>query len=219
MRFHSSLRCVLLLPLIAVAASTAGAQEPKAGVVVGYPADVGVFWQAAERVALRADVGFSSSRSEFSSEFGLGFGSLTPAVVTTTSSSSTTSIGLAALFTLRNEDNLRLYIAPGGAIQLVRHTIETEFASGSLPAGTFPVEGEASDTARGHQLQMMFGGQYRLRDRVAVFGETGLVYQTSEFPQLSASLSIPGATQTRSERNSRSTQTGVGGMAGLVLFF
>jgi hypothetical protein len=218
MPFSSSSRIALVIGVVTLFAGAATAQEKTVGLVVGYPADVGVLWQTAERVALRADLGFNLSGFESSSAFGFTSASLTPSMVTTTSKTATATFGLSALVTLRNQDNLRLYLAPGGAIQLVRHSVETEFEGGSLPAATFPAEGEASDTTRGHQFQLMFGGQYRLRDRVAIFGETGLVYQTSSFPQIGTSLSIGGAT-TRAERDSRSTNVGVRGLAGLVLFF
>lgn len=67
----------------------------------------------------------------------------------------------------------------------------------------------------------MFGGQYRLRDRLALFGETGLAYRRSTFPALSTTLSIVGSvvSSTSSEPDSRTTNVGLQSTVGLVLFF
>jgi hypothetical protein len=218
MRFSSPLRAGLILSVLTVAfAQDAAAQEKKVGLVVGYPADLGVLWQASERVALRADVGFTFNTTDISTQSGLSFGSSVPTTITTTSSSANTSIGLSALFTIRNEDNLRLYIAPRGALQLVHYSVEADVEPPSAQSSTRP--GEASDVTHGYEAEFMFGGQYRLRDRVAVFGETGLSYRQSSFPRLTTTFSVGGASVAQSGPDSHSTSLGLRGSAGLVLFF
>ena len=190
------------------------------GLVIGFPLDVGVLWQTTERVALRADVGFSFNTFESSNETGLSFGSGARSTITTTSSSGFTTIGLSALFAIRNDDNLRLYVAPRGAIEIVSRSVETEIVPPPGQSSRLPVV-EASDSSRGHEVDLMFGGQYRLRDRLALFGETGLAYRRSTFPALSTTLSIVGAvvSSTSSEPDSHTTNVGLKSTVGLVLFF
>ncbi len=213
---YSSLRVALILStLTAVFAPAAAAQEKTVGLVVGYPIDVGVLWQASARVALRADVGFSFYT--FESNQSLSLGTTVRSSVTTTSSTGSATLGLSSLFTIRNDDNLRLYLAPRAAIELTRQSHETVFDP-PLPSSSRNLD-EVSDTARGHEFDVMFGGQYRLRDRLALFGETGLAYRRSSYPSVSTTLSILGSSSSESERDSRTTFFGLRSTVGLVFFF
>lgn len=122
---------------------------------------------------------------------------------------------------IRNDDNLRLYAAPRVAIEIVSRSVETEIVPPpSGQSSRLPVS-EASDSSRGHEFDVIFGSQYRLRDRLALFGETGLAYRRSTFPTLSTTLSIAGSVSTTgSEPESRTTNVGLRRSAvGLVLFF
>ncbi len=219
MRFSLFLRVAAIFSVMAFA-SVSEAQEKKVGLVIGLPLDVGVLWQTSERVALRADVGFGFNTYESSNESGLSLGSGVLSTITTTSSSSTTTIGLSALFTIRNDDNLRLYIAPRGAIELAHHSFETEIVP-PLPAelSRLGLAGEVSDSSEGYEFDAMFGGQYRLRDRLALFGETGLAYRRSVFPSLTTTLSIGSVSTTRSRPDNRTTNVALRSSVGLVLFF
>jgi hypothetical protein len=215
---YSSLRVALILSIVtAVFAPTATAQEKTVGLVVGYPIDVGVLWQASARVALRADVGFGFNTFE-SSQSGLSLGTTARSTLTTTSSSGFATVGLAALFTIRNDDNLRLYLAPRAALDLTHQSNETAIDP-PLPSSSANFA-ERSETSRGYEFDVMFGGQYRLRDRLALFGETGLAYHRSSFPSVSATLTIGGGVGSgESDRDTTTTFFGLRSTVGLVFFF
>ena len=180
MRLSASLRVALILSAITVLAQVAEAQEKKVGLLIGVPLDVGVFWQTSERVALRADVGFSFNTFESSNSAGLSLGSGARSTITTTSSSNFTTIGLSALFTIRNENNLRLYLAPRAAIEFTHSSVETEI---DPPTSTITVGGEASGSTRGHEYGVAFGGQQAARP-------AGLVWR--DRPGVPA-IGVPGA--------------------------
>ncbi|HZR23016.1 MAG TPA: hypothetical protein VFA59_05460, partial [Vicinamibacterales bacterium] len=42
-------------------------QEPKIGLVMGYPAQVGVLWNASDRIALRPEFGFTHDSNDSTS--------------------------------------------------------------------------------------------------------------------------------------------------------
>ena len=218
MRMTFLSRVTVTASLVIAFASVARAQEKSVGLVVGVPLDVGVLWQTSERLALRADVGFSFNTFESSSQVGLSIGGVRPTITTTTSSRVTT-IGLSALFTIRHADNLRLYLAPRGALQLTHQSVETEVEPSSPPSSITSLGGEGEDSAQGYELNAMFGGQYRLHDRFAVFGETGVAYRRSELPVVITTLSIGGTSTGDFGRESRTTSIGLRGTVGLVLFF
>src|SRR5262245_31016959 len=98
-----------LLPRAAAAQDT-----PKLGLVMGYPAQVGILWNLSEKVAIRPEVNWTHSTSESpvtSTTFG-------PTGVTTTTQSLTTTesnafgVGVSALLHVWKQDALRVYVSP-----------------------------------------------------------------------------------------------------------
>lgn len=213
---NSSIRvAALVVVLTAAFPPSVAAQEKTVGLVAAFPIDAGVFWQASERLAFRVDAGVFSNTFQSSSRFPSGLGGSTVSF-TTTSRSTSTSLGLSALFTIRNEDNLRIYVAPRVSMNLMRQSSETDVDGGAASSLTFARN--SSDSSTGYGFAAMAGGQYRLHDRVAVFAESGVEYVRSAFPQVTVSLTVAG-TPDRDDSRDRSTSIGTRGNVGLVFFF
>ena len=151
--------------VFALAVAPAAAQPTRAvGVTMGYPAGVGILWHVTDGIALRPDVVLSRGTTDTTSGGGLG--------VTTTSAQTdwTASAGLSALFTLRDNDRLRLYAVP--RVAYVRAETSTEGGAG--------LAGIESSTD-GVLASAAIGAQYGLGDRVAVYGESGVQYLRQSF--------------------------------------
>jgi hypothetical protein len=157
-------RQVLVTSAIALlcAATTSFAQDRRrTGLVVTTGAAVGLILPVSERVAIRPDISFSRSRVESERS--------------SSSEVETSSVSLAAslLFTTHRWDNLSTYVSP-------RLSYTRSAGTSVLSSGTTSTTFETTNT--GYGLTGSFGVDYRLGERFAVFGETGLTFtrQTSE---------------------------------------
>jgi hypothetical protein len=192
---------VLITGLLSGAALPASAQQDRtAGLVMGYPASVGVLWHVTEGVALRPDATISQQSIETTSTFtGLGGTSQTS---TTTSDGWASSIGVSALFYLGAPDALRFYVTPRVAYAWSR--TENEAAAGDLlQLGPYETESD------GLLVAGSFGAQYAPHERFRLFGELGLSYSRQE--------GTTGYTVSRSQ----AVTTGVGlrSGVGVVVYF
>jgi hypothetical protein len=124
-------------------------ERPGTGLVTGYPGAVGIIWHVSDRVAIRPDFSFSWSSTNL------------PGVSQSTYKNSRYGFGVNGLFYVRTIDNLRFYVSPRVSYTRVRST------SGS--------SGPTS-TATGVHPSGLFGAQYSLHRRFAVYGEAGAGY-------------------------------------------
>jgi len=191
MRTPASIRVFLFAPIaFAMLTSTALAQEKRLGLVMGYPPDIGVSWQLNDRLTLRGDAGFQWNESETSSLItSVAIGNVTSTTtVTSKSSTQSVSFGVAALVTIRNEDNLRLYTGPRVAYRATLLSVETRTVrTGTAGISSLDETQQGENTGHTTQIEGLFGAQYRLGDRFAVFGESGIGYSSSTFPSVSLS--------------------------------
>lgn len=165
------------------AAQAASAQaEKRFGLVIGYPAAAGAEWQVNDRFTIRGDAGFDWGMSEqvtSSLSFGVSGIPIATGTTTTTFRHSTATVGVSGLITVSRREQLRLYIAPRVAWRNVHASFSTESQSTGtaplVPSGFAP-DRSLSNTSNGVELDAMFGANYRLSDRFAVFGEAGLAY-------------------------------------------
>jgi len=171
------------LTLVAATPRTAGAQDArKTGIVIGFPAAVGILWHASDKVALRPEFAVSGSSSDIS-----------VSTVSGATSSHTTSwgfgFGMSALFYLHTDDKLRTYIVPRFA-----------WTHSSSSSDVAPISGSnldlSTDTYGGSGS---FGAQYGLGNRFALFGELGF-----ELAHHTTNRTLP------STGNSWGTRAGVG---------
>ena len=183
------MRMALILAVATIGAAGAApafAQEAgSVGVTMGYPS-LGVLWRASDRVAIRPEFSFAGSSSESdSSSFeveseGWAFGT-----------------GASVLFTLSKSDNLRTYIGP-------RFTYTRTSASNE--SSGFVMTAESTTTNHGVGGAGLFGAEYSLGRRFAVFGELGLGFSRSSTALSNSNAKVTGF--------SWGTRTGVG-----VIFF
>ena len=169
---------------IVLSAPTALAQSDRRfGFVIAYPASVGFEWQAASRLAVRFDGTYRHSSIESSS-------TPTPALPTlpgvpripvfevrTSTSNSGAELGVSVLIDLYRSDDLRLYLAPRGGVQVSNTESETTITGLSpsdLAAFTFPANRESTSEAPFGGVAI--GASHNISPRLRIFGEAGFNY-------------------------------------------
>jgi hypothetical protein len=158
------------------------------GAVMGYPTSVGVIWHVSDSFAIRPELSFAFASSEaVPSPSGL--------VSTSSNDQTVVSVGVSALFYLKEWDKARTYVSPRYAYS---HTSVT-----SESIATSEV------TTNSHLVAGSFGAQYSLGTHFAVFGEVGLTYSHSSGSSGSSVITVDINT------NSVSTRSG----AGVILYF
>lgn len=190
---------IVLLPGVAAAQET-----PRFGLVMGYPAQVGVIWTVADRLAIRPEVNWTRTTTESvttSTIFtGTGF---TPTSVTTTSESNAVGAGVSALVYLQTRDALRTYVTP--RFTYARVTSSNDF-SVALPVGApAPVQTRSSS----YTVAGSFGAQYSVARHFGIFGEIGLQYGHNSISPPSSLI----------QTDSKQTSIGLRSGAGVILFF
>ena len=223
--------------VIASFASVASAQDKgRVGLVVGYPATVGVLWQLSDRLGIRGEGSFSwsstkteeapdsSSSSTFTYTDGstsVVFGTGSSIGVTQESHSVSGSVGISALITLTKADDFRTYIAPRVAWAMSRSTTTIEYdLSRFVPPSFLPPSGfrgfdnqEITTKSRTPSYGASFGATTTLRDRFGVFGELGVNYTpTGSLPFI---IGGSGGSGTTRESRTVSLRSGIG----LTIFF
>jgi Outer membrane protein beta-barrel domain len=152
-------RCSLAAVILFAIASTASAQERgDAGIVMGYPAAIGVTFHLTDTIAIRPEFSFTRTSTE-SSVLG----------TERTVDSWSTGVGASALFYVSRADSLRTYLSPRFSYGRSR----------SDSGVNLPIDG-ASTTNKTYSVAGSFGAQYSLSDRFSAFGEVGLAVSNSK---------------------------------------
>jgi hypothetical protein len=175
----------LVSAVLLLAAASASAQDiGKTGLVMGFPGDIGLIWQASDKVAIRPAVSFSGSSSDE-----------TAASTTNWSVSGDVSV----LFYVKKYDSVRTYVAP----RFIFGRASSTFDAATLPViqGT-PIEPSFTSHVTHTGGGAMFGAQYDAHRHFGVYGEVGFV-----FTHLKTSLSLGSP---ESGANSWGTSAGVG---------
>lgn len=182
MRIHREL--ALAAAMLVCASGTAAAQGAsqgagKVGLVMGFPAAVGIQWHLSDKVAIRPELSFSTTSTK-----------------TTTSSfdseGDSWNIGtnISALFYLSTDDKLRTYFSPRFTWSHGSNTSELSSALINPITGVTTSESTTSNNSYG--AGGAFGAQYSLGDRFAVFGELGLNYAQSTTTSTTTSTKTTG---------------------------
>src|SRR5262252_8279767 len=174
------MRHTLLIALAACLLLPAGASAqdtPRFGIVMGFPAAVGILWNVSDRVALRPMIDWSRSSSESTTTIsGLPPGIPTITTTTTTNISGwNLGAGVSALFYLTKADALRTYVSPGFSYARGSSTIDTT-VTGSRGLPTPLPTGPVTTRSSNYTTFGAFGAQYTLGQRFGIFGELGLSY-------------------------------------------
>jgi hypothetical protein len=191
----------MLLPPVAAAQDT-----PRFGIVMGFPAEVGVVWTLADRVAVRPEVNWTRSSTESISTSTIFTGaSLTTTSVTTTTGTTATGYGVSALWYVAKRDALRVYLAPRLAYARAKLTVDR-----GVPLPNIPVPAPTGTTTSTYTTSGSLGAQYSLARRFAVFAEVGLAYARG-----TSSLSPASLAGADAKNRSTAIRSGVGA----ILFF
>lgn len=184
--FHMKRMCIAIAAAgvaIAVCAPPAHAQtDRRFGVVIAHPANIGVQWQAAGRVAIRFDGGYRQSRVESDATptpFVPGFPGIRLPVFEVRSSTRSrgADLGLSVLMDLYRSDDLSVYVAPRIGVLLSSTEFETTITGLSpseLAAFTFPANRESTSSTPSGGVAV--GASHDVTPRFRIFGETGLSY-------------------------------------------
>jgi hypothetical protein len=216
---------------LAFAASAAAQDDRNVGLTIGYPSAVGVIWQAADRVAIRADTFFSSSWTGTDAS---NAGDAVLRLVGTTSSTSgrTFGVGVSVLVTVATWERLRAYLAPRAAYARSSNESEISF-SASLPGIPIVIQPATFETKVTTQTYSgSFGTQYGLGERFAAFGEVGVAYASSQpstggavrfgsAGSTSPIFNLPGVTTSISSSipRPRTNTLGIRSGVGIIFFF
>jgi hypothetical protein len=212
---------VLLIAAVFAVPSFSSAQDtPRFGVVMGYPAAVGVLWNVADRLAVRPQLTISKGSGESTTTTTLptGLPSIPSFTTTTTSSSSSWSagVGVSALVYLTKGEALRTYVCPGFTYSRSSTTIESTVISQLPPR--LPTPQPTTTPSRtvvrssNYTTTGSFGAQYALGTRFGLFGELGLDYvHSGEVPNV-----VPSSTTLPDASN---WSLGVRSGVGVILFF
>lgn len=170
----------------ALLGSTAAyAQEPgRIGLTTGYPASIGLIWQATQQVAVRPELSFQRLTGDSTANGAAG----------AESSNWTVSVGASALLYLGEWENLRSYFSP--RFMYGRSTGDSTAVNTTI----------VSSTSSSYAVTGSFGAQYLLNHQFGVFGEAGFGYTR----QRNESTSSSGSFRSSSTTNSWGTRTAVG---------
>jgi len=135
----------------------ARAQEPgKIGLTMGYPASVGVIWDASKAIAIRPVITFAGASSNSSG-------------VASQSSNWSVGVNLSALVYIKKYDNVRTYVSPSYRYS---HSGTSITPSTTIQGGVPSVDTSVnSNGASG-----TFGAEYAPGSRVRIYGEVGFAF-------------------------------------------
>jgi len=189
----------LLLPGVAAAQDT-----PRFGLVMGYPAQVGVLWTVADRLAIRPEVNWTRTTTESvaTSTVFTGTG-VTTTSVTTTSKNNAVGTGVSALLYLRTRDALRTYVTP--RFTYARTTSSSDLSPALPNVAPAPIE----TTTSAYTIAGSLGAQYSVAKHFGIFGEVGVQYGHNSISPSSSLL----------RTDAKQTSIGLRSGAGVILFF
>jgi hypothetical protein len=184
MRF--AIRLLLFSLLLSVPVAVAAQDQGQAGITMGYPASIGLVYHLSDKIAVRPEFAFTHATGDTDTPVG-----------SIESDSTSFSIGVSALFYLREWDKLRTYVTPRYAFS------RTGSDTNSIVIGGSSIH----TTTNSHAVGGLFGAQYSLHRHFSVFGEVGV--------NVTHGTGTSDATTTTSTSNSISSRTG----AGVIFYF
>ena len=190
---------VVLVPCVSAAQDT-----PRFGIVMGYPAQVGVLWSLGDRFALRPELNWTHSTTEATTvQTIFNIAGVTTNTVTTTSETNAVGPGISALIYLSTREGLRIYVVPRFAY--THATSSTNLGIPVPPNVTVP----ADTTTSSYNVSGSLGAQYSVAKHFGLFGEVGLAFQRTTISPGSSIVSI----------DNRNRTVGLRSGAGVILFF
>lgn len=189
-------RCAGLLAGLALLSGSAYAQEAgDTGLVMGFPASVGMVWHATDRLAIRPAIDFGGSSTETSGGAEIE------------SESWTLGLSVGALFYLSEDNGVRTYVTPEFTFR--RTNSNTDYSGMVIPVGVSLPDFDRSQNSYG--ASGSFGAQYSMNTRFSVFGEVGLSFDWASISNDDDEFVVLGEVD--------SSRWGTRGAVGIVLYF
>jgi hypothetical protein len=173
------LAVAIVFAAVALAGRDAAAQDVgRVGLTMGYPSAFGIIWHISDRIAIRPALSLARASNENEEEVE---STILGTIVRETSArteadSSSIGVDVSALIYVSEWDNVRAYIAPAYSYS---HTSTELELSLSGPPGV-PASASFDTTVNTHGLRGTVGVQFTPHRRFAIYGETGIEYQSSE---------------------------------------
>ena len=169
------MRCLATAVVMVLSvAGSARAQEPgQFGVVMAYPASLGVIWHVSDRIAIRPEISLTQTSNQSTSVVTIVAPNGAVLSTSTTQSSSDqwqVGFGASGLLYVNRWDALRTYISP-----------RFQYSRGAINSTTTSPFSAAADTTTNfisnqYLVSGSYGAQYALGSRFAVFGELGFLW-------------------------------------------
>jgi outer membrane protein W len=157
-------RTLAVILLLAVFPASSSAQDSATvGLVMATPASVSVIWHVSDAIALRPEIGFTTSSTSAKG----------PGAAGAKTDASTVSPGFSVLFYLHRWDALRTYVSP-------RYVYSRAHAESTSQGGS------SESTASSHTVAGSIGAEYALHRHFGVFGELGISYAHADAPTTSS---------------------------------
>jgi len=196
--------------------SASAQDDPRVGIVMGYPASVGVIWHVNDRLALRPEVNVQKSVGESTTTlslsitaFPVGGPSTTTTTTVTTIDAWQVSAGLSALFYLSKDGPLRTYVSPRWAYA------RSSSGSSALSSSLSELDDALTFGTSTHTVTGSFGAQYAIARRFSVFGEVGGAFARSATTPQQQRTSSVFTSSSRTASRSFGARSG----AGVILYF
>ncbi|HJZ78164.1 MAG TPA: hypothetical protein VKE51_40835 [Vicinamibacterales bacterium] len=195
---------ILIIGLFVWPRGAAAQSTPRFGIVMGYPAQVGVLWTLADRIAIRPELNWTHSSTETTTvQTIFNVTGLTTNAVTTTTETNTIGPGVSALIYVSTHEGLRIYVVPRFAYS--RATSSTNLTV-SLPPGV-PAPSGTTKTSN-YNISGSLGAQYSVAKHFGLFGEVGLAFGRTTLSPPSSLISTDATNRTIGLRSG----------AGVILF-
>jgi len=208
--------------LFAVPRPLAAQDEPRFGIVMGYPAQVGLLWNVGSRVAVRLEINWSKSSTETTTSSNPivfnGTVIVPGSSMTTKSDSWQIGVGVSALLYLSKGDALRTYVSPRFVYTRSTDTSDLGLPDGVVLPPTLPPtlqpRGPVTTVVTNYGASGSFGAQYALAKRFGLFGELGLNYSHTGNRN-----STPPLTPLSFDTNASNWTIGLRSGVGVIVFF
>jgi len=181
------MRLALFIVVVSVLAPSAAAAQdsPRFGIVMAYPAEAGVLWRVADRVAVRPEFNWTHSTTESTGTTTVFTGTgVTTTTVTTTTSSNGAGYGVSGLWYLSRRDAFGLYLSPRFAYARTSSTTDRPVLG--LP--NLPAPSPIANTTSTYTTSGSFGAEYDFAKRFGVFAELGVSYARSSLTSTVSTL-------------------------------
>ena len=223
----------VVLAFAAIAVPAAAQDDPRFALVTSFPSPTVSFqWEVSARFAFRVEGSYNyrdESSDTVTGRFSFGPTGNNQVFETVTHTESTShggSIGVAGIFTIHRNDQLRLYVAPRVSLALTQQritfntTVDLPTVVPGGPSVTFgdgrPLSETVEYSSTSPAAGVAFGAATNVHRRLALFGEAGFTWSRSDLPLGGI---VIGGVSSLSDIESKRTIVNTRAVGGVMLLF